>query len=180
VLALALACVPAAWCARLFTAGARRKLTASRGLEEFAVSVRPLLLGVFALFLCALGGLLALCREAPSEPGAYNGPSAYAGAGALGALLLLARLLTTRGFTHAPAVVLGAAGAAEVTALTTVFASRLPGCSFVATPVETIAGAWGPGAVPALVCGAAALVLLIHATRTLTRASAHATPGGTP
>ncbi|MEU9538812.1 hypothetical protein [Streptomyces mirabilis] len=176
VLALALACAPAVWCAHLFTAGARRKLTVSRGLEEFAVSVRPLLLGVFALFLCALGALLALCREAPSEPGAYNGP----GAGALGALLLLARLLTTRGFTHAPAVVLGAAGAAEVTALTTVFAARLPGCSFVATPVETVADAWGPGAVPALVCGAAALVLLIHATRTLTRASAHATPGGTP
>lgn len=180
VLALALACAPAVWCAHLFTAGARRKLTASRGLEEFAVSVRPLLLGVFALFLCALGALLALCREAPSEPGAYNGPGAYAGAGALGALLLLARLLTTRGFTHAPAVVLGAAGAAEVTALTTVFAARLPGCSFIATPVETVADAWGPGAVPALVCGAAALVLLIHATRTLTRASAHATPGGTP
>ncbi|MCX4436419.1 hypothetical protein [Streptomyces mirabilis] len=176
VLALALACAPAVWCAHLFTAGARRKLTVSRGLEEFAVSVRPLLLGVFALFLCALGALLALCREAPSEPGAYNGP----GAGALGALLLLARLLTTRGFTHAPAVVLGVAGAAEVTALTTVFAARLPGCSFVATPVETVADAWGPGAVPALVCGAAALVLLIHATRTLTRASAHATPGGTP
>jgi hypothetical protein len=180
VLALALACAPAVWCAHLFTAGARRKLTTSRGLEEFAVSVRPLLLGVFALFLCALGALLALCRAAPSEPGAYNGPGAYAGAGALGALLLLARLLTTRGFTHAPAVVLGAAGAAEVTALTTVFAARLPGCSFVATPVETVADAWGPGAVPALVCGAAALVLLIHATRTLTRASAHATPGGTP
>ncbi|PBC96361.1 hypothetical protein BX281_4357 [Streptomyces sp. Ag82_O1-15] len=176
VLALALACAPAVWCAHLFTAGARRKLTVSRGLEEFAVSVRPLLLGVFALFLCALGALLALCREAPSESGAYNGP----GAGALGALLLLARLLTTRGFTHAPAVVLGAAGAAEVTALTTVFAARLPGCSFVATPVETVADAWGPGAVPALVCGAAALVLLIHATRTLTRASAHAAPGGTP
>ncbi|WP_371645162.1 hypothetical protein [Streptomyces mirabilis] len=180
VLALALACAPAVWCAHLFTAGARRKLTTSRGLEEFAVSVRPLLLGVFALFLCALGALLALCRSAPSEPGAYNGPGAYAGAGALGALLLLARLLTTRGFTHAPAVVLGAAGAAEVTALTTVFAARLPGCSFVATPVETVADAWGPGAVPALVCGAAALVLLIHATRTLTRASAHATSGGTP
>ncbi|MEN1887786.1 hypothetical protein [Streptomyces mirabilis] len=179
VLALALACAPAVWCAHLFTAGARRKLTTSRGLEEFAVSVRPLLLGVFALFLCALGALLALCRAAPSD-GAYNGPGAYVGAGALGALLLLARLLTTRGFTHAPAVVLGAAGAAEVTALTTVFAARLPGCSFVATPVETVADAWGPGAVPALVCGAAALVLLIHATRTLTRASAHATPGGTP
>lgn len=180
VLALALACAPAAWCAHLFTVRARRKLTASRGLEEFAVSVRPLLLGMFALFLCALGTLLALCRQVPSAPGVYDGHGAYAGAGALGALLLLARLLTTRGFTHAPAVVLGAAGAAEVTALATVFAARLPGCSFMATPVETVADTWGPGAVPTLVCGAAALLLLIHATRTLTRASAHAAPGGTP
>lgn len=174
VLALALACAPAAWCAHLFAVRARRRLTASRGLEEFAVSVRPLLLGVFALFLCALGTLLALCGAVLGEP------AAYAGAGALGALLLLARLLTARGFTHAPAVVLGAAGAVEATALTTVFAGRLPGCSVLSMPVETMVGAWGPGALPALVCGAAALVLLIHATRTLTRASAHALPGGTP
>ncbi|MGW3629022.1 hypothetical protein ACWD7F_02455 [Streptomyces sp. NPDC005122] len=174
VLALALSCAPAAWCAHLFMARARRGLAASRGLKEFAVSVRPLLLGVFALFLCALGALLAVCGAALDES------PAYAGAGALGALLLLARLLTARGFTRAPAVVLGAAGAAEVTATATVFAARLPGCSFLGTPVETVAYAWGPGAVPALVCGAGALVLLIHATRTLTRASAHAAPDGAP
>jgi hypothetical protein len=172
VLALALACAPAAWCAHLFAVRARRRLTATRGLEEFAASVQPLLLGVFALFLCALGALLALCGAVLAEPAAYTG------AGALGALLLLARLLTARGFTHAPAVVLAAAGAAEATALATVFAGRLPGFSFLATPVEALVGAWGPGAVPALVCGAAALVLLIHSTRTLTRASAHALPCG--
>ncbi|GGN78672.1 hypothetical protein GCM10011579_062110 [Streptomyces albiflavescens] len=174
VLALALACAPAAWCAHLFAVRASRRLTASRGLEEFAASVQPLLLGVFGLFLCALVGLLALCGAALGEP------AAYAGAGALGALLLLARLLTARGFTHAPAVVLAAAGAAEATALATVFAGRLPGCSFLTVPVETVVDAWGAGAVPALVCGAAALVLLIHSTRTLTRASAHATPPGEP
>ncbi|MFJ8006376.1 hypothetical protein [Streptomyces fagopyri] len=173
VLALALSCAPAAWCAHLFMARARRGLAASRGLKEFAVSVRPLLLGVFALFLCSLGALLALCGAALDEP------PAYAGAGALGALLLLARLLVVRGFTHAPAVVLGVAGAAETTATATVFAGRLPGCSFLGTPVETVASAWGPAAVPALVCGTGALVLLIHATRTLTRASAHAVPDGT-
>jgi hypothetical protein len=172
VLALALACAPAAWCAHLFAVRASRRLTASRGLEEFAASVQPLLLGVFGLFLCALVGLLALCGAALGEP------AAYAGAGALGALLLLARLLTARGFTHAPAVVLAVAGAAEATALATVFAGRLPGCSFLVTPVDTVVGAWGRGAVPALVCGAAALVLLIHSTRTLTRASAHATRPG--
>ncbi|MFC7263203.1 hypothetical protein [Streptomyces lutosisoli] len=172
LLALALACAPAAWCAHLFAVRASRRLTASRGLEEFASSVQPLLLGAFGLFLCALGALLALCGAALGEP------TAYAGAGALGALLLLARLLTARGFTHAPAVVLAVAGAAEATALATVFAGRLPGCSFLATPVETVVDAWGPGAVPALVCGAATIVLLVHSTRTLTRASAHALPCG--
>ncbi|MFI6491978.1 hypothetical protein [Streptomyces sp. NPDC050564] len=174
VLALALACAPAAWCAHLFAVRASRRLTASRGLKEFAASVQPLLLGVFGLFLCALVGLLALCGAALGEP------AAFAGAGALGALLLLARLLTARGFTHAPAVVLAVAGAAEATALATVFAGRLPGCSFLVTPVDTVVGAWGPGAVPVLVCGAAAVVLLIHSTRTLTRASAHATRPGEP
>ncbi|MGD1222384.1 hypothetical protein AB9Q10_28640 [Streptomyces krungchingensis] len=170
VLALSTACAPAAWCAQLFVVSARRRLTASRGLDEFATTVRPLLLGVFTLFLCSLGGLLALSAAVLDEPPAYTG------AGALGALLLLARLLTARGFTHAPAVMLAGAGATEAIALATVFAGRLPGCSFLTTPVETVVDAWGPGAVPALVCGTAAFVLLVHSTRTLTRASAHALP----
>lgn len=177
VTALALACAPAAWCAHLFAVRARRRLAASRTLKEFAASVRPLLLGVFGLFLCVLGGLLALCGTLLDEPA---DPAAYAGTGALGALLLLARLLTVHGFTHAPAVALAAAGAVEATAVASVLAGRLPGCSFLAVPVETVAGAWGSGVVPALVCGAAALVLLVHATRTLTRAAAHADHGGTP
>ncbi|OIJ93201.1 hypothetical protein [Streptomyces colonosanans] len=174
VLALALACGPAAWCARLLAVRARRRLAASRGLEEFASSVTPLLLGAFGLFLCALGALLVLCGAVLGEP------AAYAGTGALGALLLLARLLTVHGFGRAPAAVLGAAAAIEATALATVFAGRLPGCSFLATPVETLADAWGADAVPTAVCALAALTLLIHATRTLTRASAHALPPGSP
>ena len=174
VLALTLACAPAVWCAHLFALCARRRLSASRGLEEFASSVRPLILGVFALFLCALGGLLTLCATTLGEP------AAYAGAGALGALLLLARLLTVHGFTHAPAVILAATGITEAAALASVFAGRLPGCSPLARPVETVTDAWGPGAVPALVCGAGVLILLIHATRTLTRASAHAARGDAP
>jgi hypothetical protein len=174
VLALLLACVPAAWCAHLFAARARRRLSASRGLEEFAASARPLLLGAFTLFLCALGGLLALSATALDEsPG-------FAGAGALGALLLLARLLTARGFTHAPGRALAGAGATEATALATAFAARLPGCSFLAVPVDNLIGAAGPGAVPALACGAGALVLIVQATRTLTRASAHALPCEAP
>ncbi|MFH9978537.1 hypothetical protein ACH4ND_04610 [Streptomyces sp. NPDC017179] len=168
VLALALACGPAAWTTHRFTVGARHKVTTSRGLEEFAVSVRPLLLGTFGLFLCALAALLAVCGAVLDEP------AGYAQALTLGALLLLARLLTTHGFTHAPAVALGAAAASEATAQATVFAARLPGCGALAVPVDTLVAACGPGGVPALACGTAALALLLHATRTLTRASAHA------
>jgi hypothetical protein len=173
VLALTLTCAPAAWCAHLFAARARRRLAASRGLEEFASSAQPLLLGTFALFLCALTTLLALCGAALGEP------AAYAQALTLGALLLLARLLTAHGFTHVPTLVLATTATAEATSLALVFTGRLPGCAFLATPVETLVDSWGPGSIPALVCGAAALTLLVHATRTLTRASAHA-PAGEP
>ncbi|MEV4785480.1 hypothetical protein AB0K53_08535 [Streptomyces tuirus] len=170
VLALALACAPAAWAAHLLTARARRKLAASRGLEDFAAAVRPLLLGVFALFLGALAALLALSGAALGEPAAYTQ------ALTLGALLFLARLLTTHGFLYAPAVVLTAAATVEAAALATVFASRLPGAGFLATPVQTLVTTWGAGSVPTLTCGAAALALLVHTTRKLTRASAHAPP----
>ncbi|MFI7138373.1 hypothetical protein ACIBQ5_11605 [Streptomyces massasporeus] len=169
-LALALACAPAAWAAHLLTARARRKLAASRGLEDFAAAVRPLLLGVFALYLGALAALLTLSGAALGEP------AAYAQALALGALLFLARLLTTHGFTYAPAVVLTAAATVEAAALATVFASRLPGVGFLATPVDTLVTTWGAGSVPTLTCAAAALALLVHTTRKLTRASAHAPP----
>lgn len=148
--------------------------TTSRGLEEFAASVQPLLLGAFGLFVCTLFALLALCGAVLDEP------PAYAGAGALGALLLLARLLTARGFAHAPALALAAVGTVEAAALTTVYAARLPGCSFLATPVDALVDTWGPGAVPALVCAAGAGILLLHASRTLTRASAHARTGEAP
>ncbi|MER7404442.1 hypothetical protein ABT373_18560 [Streptomyces sp. NPDC000070] len=170
VLALALACGPAAWTAHLFTARARRKLAASRGLEDFAAAVRPLLLGAFALFLGVLAALLTLCATVLDEP------AAYAEALTLGALLFLARLLTTHGFAYAPAVVLTATATIQAAALAAVFTSRLPGCGFLATPVETLVTTWGAGSVPTLACGAAALALLVHATRKLTRASAHAPP----
>ncbi|MFB6843249.1 hypothetical protein ACFCXS_00020 [Streptomyces sp. NPDC056373] len=169
VLALALACAPAAWIAHLLSVRARRKLASSRGLEDFAAAVRPLLLGTFALFLGALAALLALC-------GAVLGESASAQALALGALLFLARLLTTHGFTYAPAVALTVTAMAEAFALATVFASRLPGLGFLVTPVETLVTTWGADSIPTLACGAAALALLIHTVRKLTRASAHAPP----
>ncbi|MEV0239088.1 hypothetical protein AB0I06_03975 [Streptomyces sp. NPDC050674] len=170
VLALALACAPAAWTAYLFSTRARRRLAASRGLEDFAAAVRPLLLGAIALFLGALTVLLTLCATVLDEP------AAYAEVLTLGALLFLARLLTTYGFTYAPAVVLTAAATAEAAALASVFASRLPGLGLLATPADTLVTTWGTGSVPTLACGAAALALLVHTTRKLTRASAHAPP----
>ncbi|MEU1177731.1 hypothetical protein ABZ464_08795 [Streptomyces sp. NPDC005820] len=168
LLTLTLACAPAAWCAHLLTARARRRLDASRGLEEFTASVQPLLLGVFTLFLAALGALTALCAAALDEP------PAYAPVLTLGALLFLARLLTVHGFPHVPAVVVGVTGTVEALAPATVFAARLPGCGFLSVPVETVVTAWGPASLPALLCAAAVLPLLVHAARSLTRASAHA------
>ncbi|MER5180405.1 hypothetical protein ABT009_18870 [Streptomyces sp. NPDC002896] len=168
-LGLALAVAPATWGAYLFAAKARSKLAVSRGLDEFGAAVRPLLLGVFALFLTALAALLGLS-------GAFLGEdAAYAGAGALGALLLLGRLLAAHGAGHVPAVVLGAAAGTELLALASAFAGRLPGFSVLAVPVEAAVDAGGPGLVPAAACGAAALVLLVHAVRKLACASAHAT-----
>lgn len=168
VLALTLSCVPAAWCAHLLAVRARRRLSASRALEEFATSAKPLLLGTVALYLCALTALLTLTTTILNEPPAYLQTLT------LGALLLLARLLTTHGFTHAPALVLTAAASAEATALATLFAARLPGCALLATPVQTLVDTWGPAAIPTIACGAGALTLLLHALRTVTRASAHA------
>lgn len=173
VLALTLACVPAACCAHLFATRARRRLDGSRGLEEFAAAVRPLLFGTFALFLGALAALAALCGAVLREPAAY--PETLA----LGALLLLARLLTVHHLPRPAALALAAAATAEALAPALALAARLPGCAFLATPVEALVDAWGPGGVPALACATAALALLLHASRALTRASAHA-PTGEP
>jgi len=173
-LALAWACAPAAWSSRLFAVRAGRRLTASRGLEDFAASVRPLLLGTFVLFLVALTALLAA-----SGPALDESPP-YAQTLTLGALLFLARLLTVHGLAHAPKAVLAVTAASQAVALATVFAARLPGWDPLAAPVRTITDAWGPGGIPTLTCGLGALTLLAHAMRTLTRASAHARPGEQP
>ncbi|MFE5596701.1 hypothetical protein [Streptomyces sp. NPDC056549] len=165
LLGLALAVAPAAWCAHLFASRARRRIADSRGLADFAAATRPLLLGTVTLQLLALAALLVLTRFSP-------------GALALGALLLLARLLTVHGFPETAAAALAAASAAEALALASVLAARvpLPGFDALAAPVRALVETWGPGAVPTLVCGAAALGLLAHATGTLTRATAHAAP----
>ncbi|MEV5969213.1 hypothetical protein [Streptomyces sp. NPDC051921] len=160
LLALALSVVPAAWCAHLFAVRARRRLAASRGLDDFAAGARPLLLGGLTLHLAALAGLLVLTGFHP-------------GALALGTLLLLARLLAVHGYAEDAARVLGAACAGEALALASVLAARLPGCDVLGAPVRAVVDPWGPAAVPALVCGGAALALLVHATSALSRASAH-------
>ncbi|MDQ8702264.1 hypothetical protein RCO28_07125 [Streptomyces sp. LHD-70] len=171
LLGLALAYAPAVWCARLFAVGAQRRLGQSRGLEEFAAGARPLLLTLVALYAAAAGGLLVLAGQVLGQAGPPLG------AALLGVLLLLARMLTAYGFRVAPGFVLGGVCALEGLAVATVFGARLPGCELLAVPVETV----GAGAVPALACGAGVLVLLVAATRRLTRASAHAAgPGDSP
>ncbi|MFE9608993.1 hypothetical protein [Streptomyces sp. NPDC006012] len=171
VLALTLACAPAAWSVHLFTTHTRRRLADSRGLEEFAATVRPLLFGTFALFLCVLTALTALSGAVLHEPAAYPGTLA------LGSLLLLSRLLTVHHLPHPATLALAAAAATEALAPALVLTGRLPGCAFLAIPVEDLVDAWGPGSVPTLACAAAAVSLLLHASRTLTRASAHAPAG---
>ncbi|MFJ6404545.1 hypothetical protein ACIQK9_03355 [Streptomyces hydrogenans] len=165
LLGLALAVAPAAWCAHLFAGRARRRIADSRGLADFAAATRAWLLAAVLLHLAALAALLALT-------------GLTAGAFALGALLLTARLLAVHGHPGTAAAALAAACAAEALGLASVLASRLPlpGFDALAVPVRAAVAAWGAGAVPALACGAAALGLLAHATTALTRASAHTTP----
>ncbi|MEU5655385.1 hypothetical protein ABZ802_07200 [Streptomyces sp. NPDC047737] len=172
LLGLALALAPAAWCAHLFAAHARRRLAGSHALAEFGAGVRPLLLGVVALFLCATTGLLFLAGL--GHPGAADAPVVTAAPVALGGLLFVARLLAVHGFPEPAATGLAAACAVEVAAPFLVLAGRLPGLDLVARPVDVVVAAAGPGGVPALACGVAALALLVHASVALTRASAHA------
>ncbi|MFC5074263.1 hypothetical protein ACFPN0_22320 [Kitasatospora cinereorecta] len=168
LLGLALAVAPAAWCAHLFAVQAHRRLAVSHVLAEFGAGVRPLLLGIVALFLCALAVLLFLAGLG------YGGGGAPVAPAALGVLLFLARLLAAHGFFEPAATGLAAACAVEVAAPFLVLAGRLPGLDHLARPVRAVVAAAGTGGVPALACGIAALGLLIHASVTLSRASAHA------
>ncbi|MFC8231261.1 hypothetical protein [Streptomyces sp. NPDC057287] len=169
LLGLASALAPAAWCAHLFAGHAHHRLAGSHALAEFGAGVRPLLFGVVALFLGALTALLHLADL--GHPGPGPGP---AGPAALGVLLFLARLLAVHGFPEPAATALAAACAAEVAAPFLVLAGRLPGLDLLARPVDAVVAAAGPGGVQVLACGIAAFGLLVHASVTLTRASAHA------
>ncbi|MFD4766509.1 hypothetical protein [Streptomyces niveus] len=170
LVALAFAVAPAAWCAHLLSVQARRRLTDSRGLAEFASRTRPVLLALFALYA---GALTTLALLAELVLGGAPGSGHPAATVALGSLLLLARLLTVHGFPKAAATGLVTACAVEAVALALATAGRVPGLESAAAPVRALVDAGGAGAVPALACGAAALGLLIHAAVTLSRASAH-------
>ncbi|MFF4246331.1 hypothetical protein ACFYY2_17945 [Streptomyces sp. NPDC001822] len=169
LLGLALAPVPAVWCAHLFAVHARRRLAGSHALAEFGAGVRPLLFAVVALLVCAVTALLFLADL--GYGGEHGVPT---GAAALGLLLFLARLLAVHGFPEPAATGLAAACAVEVAAPFLVLSGRLPGLDLLARPVDSLVAAAGPGGVSALACGVAALALLLHASVTLTRASAHA------
>ncbi|MYS63096.1 hypothetical protein GTW66_02825 [Streptomyces sp. SID5473] len=129
--------------------------------------MRPLLLGVAGLYTTALAavavatGLLLTDGSTPTT------------AVTLGLLLFTARLLAVHGFPEAAATGLGAACAGQALAILLLLAGRLPGLGLLARPVDAVTAAWGPGAVSALACGAAAGGLLVHTTAVLSRASAH-------
>jgi hypothetical protein len=169
VVALALGIAPAAWCARWFAVRGRRCLAASRGLGELAARMRPLPAAAALLFLAAL---LALRTGAGLVFG-QGGAMAVTAAAALGVLLFLARLLTLHGSGRAAAAGLASAAALEALALALVLIARLPGLTVLDGPVEALTTGGGPAAVPAVVCAAAALGLLVHGLRALTGASAH-------
>lgn len=168
LLALAVAVVPATWCAHLFAVRAGRRIAYSRGLEEFAAGTRPLLLAVVALHTAVLTGLVL--SAAAVLPGADG---AAAPAVALGTLLFLARLLIAHGFPGPASAALATACAVEAAVPALLLTGRLPGVGLVARPAELLVAAWGTAAVPVLACAGAALALLVHACTVLVRASAH-------
>ncbi|MFF4601619.1 hypothetical protein ACFY12_02520 [Streptomyces sp. NPDC001339] len=172
VVALSLAVLPAAGCARWFAERGQRRLAASRGLTEFAARVRPLLLTAALLFLGALTALLVAAGAVLGTGG--GGALTVVAAAALGLLLFLARLLTVHGFPEAAAAGLASAAALEGLALGLVLTARLPGLAPLGVPVEALTATAGPAAVPAVACTAAALGLLVHGLRVLTGACAHA------
>ncbi|WP_190137026.1 hypothetical protein [Streptomyces longispororuber] len=208
VLGLAAAVAPGMACARLFTARARRRLGASRGLAEFAASVRPLLITVVALYagavalafagadsvLGAVGGDLAAGPE--------TGPDAAPGA-SLATGPVTGLVADPAGPAGSGAVCAGAGALAVLLWLGRMLAAhgstRAPALVYAAVgtaqaaPLALVGAARLPGcgflaspaetaaltwSAPALACGAGAVVLLVRAVRVLGRASAHAAGGG--
>ncbi|MCP9206247.1 hypothetical protein [Streptomyces cucumeris] len=181
---LALAVAPAAGCARWFALRARRRLTGSRGVGEFATRVRPLFALTALGFLAALAPLVLTARLVLPRPPAGSGPGSVttveAAVAALAALLFLARLLAVHGFRGAAVGGLAAACAVEAVVEVTALAARLPGAAPLGEPVARLTAAHGAAVVPAAACAAAALGLLGYACAVLSRASAHGDAPGAP
>ncbi|MCA1222304.1 hypothetical protein, partial [Streptomyces sp. 8L] len=137
LVALSCAVAPAAWCARLFSVQARRRLAESRSLADFAADTRPLLLAAVALYAVALTAIGLLV------PLVFHGRVPLGPLVGLGTLLLLARLLAVHGFPGAAASGLAAACAAEALAAGSVLAGRLPGCAALGAPAAQLVRAWG-------------------------------------
>ncbi|MFE6779453.1 hypothetical protein [Streptomyces sp. NPDC057702] len=176
--ALAGAVPPALWCARWFTARARRGLVASRELSAFAAGARVAYGCALALFGCALAVLLAVaCRVLP---GHGFGLGTALAAGALGMLLFVARLLTAHGLRRAARRGLALACAIEAAAVGAVLAAELPRCAGLARPVQRLVAATGVAAVPAFACATGALVLGVYGLGALSRAWAHAAGAPAP
>ncbi|TXS56792.1 hypothetical protein [Streptomyces sp. t39] len=174
LLSLAVAVVPAAWCARLFAVRAGRRIRSSRGLDEFAAGTRPLLLAVVALYTAVLAVLAVLTvLVLPEAPGAAGGAGAAGPVVALGTLFFLARLLIVHGCPGPASAALATACAVEAAVPALLLSGRLPGLGPLARPAELLVAEWGAAAVPVLACTGAALALLVHAFTVLVRASAH-------
>lgn len=178
-LVLTAAVAPALWSADRFTAGARRRLAGSRTLRELTSATRPLLGVVVAGFAAVLAGLLTaavqLPRLLPGGPSVWPTPSAANAAAvlAVGLLLQLVLLLACGGRRTAAAAGLAGAAAALTAAVSLLAASWLPGLRWLALPVESVVTAGGTALLTASAAGAAWLVLLVVAGRTLTGPWAH-------
>jgi hypothetical protein len=151
--ALTLSLVPAAYATQWFAVRARAQLAPSHGLAEFADAVRPRLAAALAGYGLALFLLLTAATG-------VGGPAPIAGPATLGLLLFTARLLAVHGRPRLAAAGLAAACAAEALVL-------------AAAPLRL---GLGGATAEALICGAAALALAVHAFRVLPRASAHRGP----
>ncbi|MBB1256219.1 hypothetical protein H3146_23100, partial [Streptomyces sp. OF3] len=174
-LTLAFAVAVGLGCARWFDVRVRTRLAVSRGLAEFASAVRPLLALTLGLFVAAVASLwLAVHRLV--APGGGPPPAEAAALTALALLLFLALLLAAHGFPGAAATGLAVACVAELLVLAVLFAARLPWLGALAAPVEELTAAFGPAAVPAVLCGVTALGLLGRTAGLLSGASAYRCP----
>ena len=168
---------PAAWCARLFAVRARRKLDRQPRPGGVRRLRRARCCSATSPCSCApSAALLALCADLAGRE----------------------RRLRRRGRRpRRPALARPAAHRARLhprpgrRPRRRLRRPRRPPCARSSPAACPAARSWpppstpssrpgAPDAVPALACGAAALGLLVHATRALTRASAHALPPGPP